>query len=62
VGIVSFLMGWTLVFRLLSLGGIIHYGATDTTGLVVGLSVISQILFLGLVAVVVFRLRRFMRP
>jgi FtsH-binding integral membrane protein len=60
VAIIAFLMGWLLVLRTVTLVGLLNYGFTDDTDLVVILSVGTQVAFLVLVFEVWRRLRRLM--
>ena len=60
ISIISFLLGWTVILRIIGYTGLIYFGITGETAQVVILSVLTQIAFLFIVGVVWVRLRNFM--
>lgn len=59
VSIISFLLGWTVVLRLISYVGLLYFAHSGTTDQVVVITVFTQVAFLFIVWVVWRRLNRF---
>lgn len=59
LGIIAFLLGWTVVLRIIGFFSLLYFAASDSTEEVVLISLLTQIAFLFIVFVVWRRLRGF---
>jgi len=60
ISIISYLLGWTVVLRLIGYAGLVYFGATGTTDPIVQLTVLTQLAFILIVVRVWRQLRQFL--